>query len=113
VLGPEGGDLEIVLVYSRPSNPPARRIVIERAGDRLIAYPPTKLDGSPLRSGRPQGAGSVTPDEPPRVEDPGIDRPEVEIPKPTEIQILDCPIDPERPDCQGLCVPGSPYEWCL
>jgi hypothetical protein len=119
VLGEEGGDLEIVLVYSRPSNPPARRIRVERTAGRLSAYPPTKLDGSPLGSGRPPGGSGESREEkareraPVAIDDPRNDPPAVEIPMPTEIQNLECPIDPDRPDCQGLCVPGSPYEWCL
>lgn len=112
VVDSESGDLEVLLVYSRPSNPPTRRIVVERSGDRLLAYPPTRLDGSPLDSGRPSQPATPREEAPEAQDLPVVEAPEREIPIPTEIQNLECPIDPYRSDCRGLCVPGAPYEWC-
>jgi len=33
-------------------------------------------------------------------------------PAPTERQLLECPIDPTRPDCRALCAANGPLEWC-
>jgi hypothetical protein len=117
VVEGENGNLQVVLVYSRDSNPPERRIVIERVENRLTAYPPTRLDGSPLGSGRPEPGATQPEPQPepaptPRVTPEVIEAPAGEMPNPTEIQMLECPIDPEREDCRDFCIHGGSYEWC-
>lgn len=118
VFEPSGGNLRVELNYASRD----RRIVVERVEGRLTAYAPTHLDGSPLGSTsspepasrpapskpveeeqQPTGEATAQPEEAPVPED---------VPMATELQTLECPIDPLRADCARLCVPGAPYEWC-
>jgi hypothetical protein len=134
------GETRIELTYQREANPPSRRVVVESVEGQLTAYAPTRLDGSPLFAPRPDGHARpdaapgrrqtpqpervpATQTPAPGVPDeetgsetvvpmPALEPPPPDVPLATELQILECPIDPERPDCVELCVPGSPYEWC-
>jgi hypothetical protein len=121
VLEPSGGNLRIELNYASRD----RRIVVERVDGRLTAYAPTHLDGSPLGSASSPAPSSARPSasEPAQAEQQAAGEtpspsqeqeapvPE-EVPMATELQSLECPIDPLRADCARLCVPGAPYEWC-
>lgn len=113
VLEPAGEALRIHLNYKRNG----RRIVLERVDGRLSAYAPTRLDGSPLGRRPPPPTDPAQP--PPPVEEEVVTEAVDETPAlpgdasmPTELQALECPIDPERVDCARLCVPGARHEWC-
>lgn len=117
VLQPRGENLRIHLNYERRD----RRVVVERVEGRLSAYAPTRLDGSPLGAGPPpeseppaEAPERTPPEEPQAAPPPPEPAPPVpeDVPLATELQTLECPIDPQRADCVRLCVPGAPYEWC-
>ena len=91
-------DKQIVLGYPRGRDGRPRRVVVDLGGRTGVARTPTREVRAPTthRSAAPEP-----------VADPSAERA-----PPTAQQSLECPIDPERPDCRALCGGRNAYEWC-
>jgi hypothetical protein len=92
---------QVVLIYVRRAtgNPhrvvlyPTDRGLIPRAPEPIAVLTPTPVPTRRPRAARPRPAATAAP-------------------MPSAVQRLECPIDPSRPDCRALCVPGATWEWC-
>jgi hypothetical protein len=109
VVGTRLKPKQILLVYVRRGGRP-HRIVLDSAKDGFVARAP-----EPLAIPTPAAKRVRVPAQSrKKVREPGAVRenePSGE-PTPTARQQLECPIDATRSDCQALCRPGAPYEWC-
>lgn len=96
---------QVILMYTRRGAGSPRRVVlyptadglIPRAPEPLAIETPTPTRTRPARRRSPRPQAMATP---------------AAMPVPSAVQRLECPIDPSRPDCQALCVPGATFEWC-
>jgi hypothetical protein len=90
VVRMRGRGRRVVLTYPAPGGK-RRRVVLESGVETRRAPPAARR---PARVPGRQAAIA----EPPRA--------------PTSRQQLECPIDPDRPECRALCAPGATHEWC-
>jgi hypothetical protein len=92
VLGTPGRGRRVVLTY--PSAAGKRRRVVLESGVAAprAASPARRTTRAPAR--------------------PVVTAPEPEARPVTSRQQLECPIDPQRPDCRALCAGGATHEWC-
>ncbi len=110
VIGSRWKPKQIRLTYTRRGAGRPRRIVLDSANDGFVARAPEPLATPTPASKR----GRVPAQSRKKVPEPTAvpeSEPSAE-PTPTARQQLECPIDATRSDCQALCRPGAPYEWC-
>ena len=109
VVGSRWEPKQILLTYTRRGAGRPHRIVLDSAKDGFVARAP-----EPLATPTPASQRVRVPAQPRKAREPTAVRenqPSGE-PTPTARQQLECPIDATRSDCQALCRPGAPYEWC-
>jgi hypothetical protein len=114
------GDLpRIVLEYSRAGL--RQRGTVEIAPSAAGYYAAQPIDPSgrlstraepPRRKAPPPKSSAPKPQRAPEPEPAAEPAPEVAVPEPTPGQLDECPIEPWRSDCRGLCAPGATWEWC-
>jgi hypothetical protein len=91
--------VELIYVRRATGNPhrvllyPTDSGLIPRAPEPIAVLTPTPVRTRRPRAARPKPAATAAP-------------------VPSAVQRLECPIDPSRPDCRALCVPGATWEWC-
>ncbi len=110
VVGSRWKPKQILLTYTRRGAGRPRRIVLDSANGGFVARAPEPL-ATPTPAAR-RGRGPAQSRK--KVQEPAAVRENEPsgAPTPTARQLLECPIDGTRADCQVLCSSGARYEWC-